>query len=170
MIKVYENLDEALKEIESSGERMDVMLEFVKGTCSPIERDPYLEEKITPFFLSIANRLLEFGVKEHSEIQFNIGSIFLELTINAYRHGVRNPDERCSSHFYLGTKGVLSGTRQSNNFLTEEQISQLMKNGRIPQLYPGEGAGWGLEVIMEDGDGILILPEESAIYVSKLYK
>ena len=44
MIKVYQNIDEALVDIESSGERMDLMLEFINGPVFGKKRELYLEE------------------------------------------------------------------------------------------------------------------------------
>lgn len=158
-MKTYTTLEEALRDIQ-----------FENGEHQRIELflDIHKEHVQKPLDDMITWMIDALDLKSGREQAKNIVYILIDLASNAYRHGVTDSRDSCSVEAYIGNKGVLMGTRQNKDFLTAEQLT-LLKEGRMVPSTRDESNNRGTERFAREGNGILILEQERAIYVAKYY-
>ena len=159
--KTYASLEEALEDIEYDEQDG----KFKKVVLVP-DRYTYSQEALNELLSYLYDLFKELGHTRNNYQEHM--TIVTDLASNAYRHGIENVSGgSCSVEVYVGKKGLLSGSWQtSGDFLKPEQIALLRTGERVPTTNDG---GLGTMFFTEDGDGILILEEESSIYVSKYF-
>lgn len=161
--KIYASLDEALADIEFETGLSNLVFESAERDGA--ERGKPIFEELDRGILNWLKLYLEH-YEPKKENHSPIIGIFLELFSNAYRASIKGNGFYFISIF-LGKKGVLIGTKQEYNFLTDNQISLLEKEKRVPSTRISNGCG--TRTITDEGDGIFIDKLEKAIYVSKYF-
>ena len=161
-LKIYTTLAEALKDIDfgSVGHGKIVEIGFDKELG---RSQPPMQE---------LESWLETEFKQQEENVFGpFRGMLRDLADNAYENGIgTNHREHCFVEAYVGQKGALLGTRQNTNFLTEEQIKLLLAGKKVPSTSKSElSQNYGTERFVTQGDGLLIIAPEKAIYVSKYF-
>ena len=160
-IKIYRTLDQALRDIEFKEGMPSRELELrhveVHGHCQPsvIELESWLLDNL----------------KERGEAPSGrLASILRELVSNAYLHSVRSSGDSCSVEVYIGGKGMLSGTYQKKDFFTKEQADILKAGKAVPTTNADTLThNKGMEILLRDGDGLLIRPRKRSIHVARYY-
>lgn len=165
-VKIYRDLGEALDDIvwEGKGHRTKFTVNHNKNERAERERE------VTDFFsqefglwIVKRSRLEQMHGKEYSS---DVGRILWELLKNAEYESKRR--QNLTVELYVGNTGCLMGTRQQARFLSNDEIELLTEwQDPIPSTKKEEGSGIGTQIFLEEGDGILILKKQKAIYVSK---
>jgi len=170
MIKIYKDISEALKDIEWNGKG-----KRASYTVALNGRDRAGREKLlAKFFEDFEEWIMKDSrlVQTHGKpCAVKVNNILWELVKNAeYPTPLRKSFEVDA---YLGKEGALMGTRQKAKFLSPEEIEMLIewkeavhstKFGKSDQ-----PIGRGTQMFVEEGDGLLILPKQKAIYVAKYF-
>jgi len=112
---------------------------------------------------------LRRGLIDGAELQLSIDILSsLESNLSRYSGGYC---DLSWIEIHTGIEGVLIGTSQETNFFSKEQIGDLcvgksIANGTTPSK---EGHMHGTDMLLKYSDGLLILPEERKILVSRYH-
>lgn len=167
-IKVYKDLIEALDDIKWDGlGKRDRFIVKHHGRLRDIR-----EEELKIFFKDF-----EEWIMKDSRIAYKKGEKYATITKNILWELVKNAEHPCrigqgfEAEIYFGKEGTLMGTRQDARFLSQEEIEMLevWKEAVYSTKYglKNPPLGKGTQMFIERGDGLVILPKQKAIYVSK---
>ena len=159
----YADIEEALKDIDSIDRFAS---EFdINEKCFSLD---HLYDHFTEF-----RRLIFDGYHKDIDlgIVLEVSYMIWELMKNAYRSSMSAYPKSCfKTEAFIGSKGVLVGTQQETEFLTQQQIMLLKEGRNVPstKIEPPK-AGMGTRILVNYGDGVLISEAEKAVYFSKYF-
>jgi len=164
-MKIYQDLTEALKDIDWQGKGHRSPFEVVhnKNHRGIREREVvnFFSQEFGPWIMK--SRLEQVRGKEYMG---NVARILWELIKNAEYESKQG--QSFIGEIYVGNKGCLLGTVQQARFLDDSEIELLTRYQEpVNSTKPGDHQGGsGTRIILEECKGILILKRKKSIYVS----